>query len=337
MESPREFRELHNSAIQKFESGEFEQSIELFETAVRNKTVDAKLFFNYALALGKLGEIDQALDKLHNSLKINPIDGDSLKLLKILVAIWKKRNFSIRIGAELEWAREFLKDKDFFANYAELPFFKLILSEYFQKEKIPHYNSLEVTKSKTIAVKSKMKNKFILFEKLFYIEANWPSYAFLVLPSLSKLKFYELKSFIEEDYPALPENEQSYALVWLFGKGKKLYEQADYEESSRLFESLVKVEPVNLAVLFHCGKSLRDSGDLKLIEKSTLYFKKILKLNFQNPLAWHDLSISYAILGDFRKELFCLERAYEFGYSKEILERLVYLQQITAPINPFDG
>ncbi|MHA1791577.1 MAG: hypothetical protein ACTSVI_02965 [Promethearchaeota archaeon] len=329
--------ELESKAINKFKSGDYRDALYLFIEATSIDCSDDKLYYNLSLALAKLGDVKNSLFFLRKALEINSHDKNFLKLLSFLINAYRKQNPDDKNFNNLDWVRQYLKLKELFVNYFDFLMQDGLYDRYSRNYLVYSHVFLSRREGKLpspFGSSSFEKNDFV--DAIFYLSkvTIW-GYRYLALRPLDSLSEIKLVDFLERNYRDLPENEKMKALIWAFSKGKKLYDNADYEEAGKIFEFLVKLEPINIAVLFQCGKTFRDSGVEPLVKKSIEYFKRILRIYYHNPLAWMDLAISYAILGDFQRELFCLKKAYESGHPHVDLGRVAYLEKITAPVDPF--
>jgi len=327
--------QLEDEAISKFNDGAYDGAIELFYRTTSMAPNDASLHFNFALALAKLGENIVALNVLKKGLEIDGHDKQALRLLSILFADVRTSDQSLRNMAGIEWIGHYLKIKDLFLNYLDSgnPDVDLILSSADDDLHENDWQSLDVV-DQDKKVSSNLKNHVLQDFQPIPLES---CYKYISLPCLAGNKVDDIMGYIVSNYDDLLETDRSVALIWVFGKGKKKYENADYEDAVSIFEALATVEPTNIAVLFYCSKTLRDSGDMDMILRSTEYLKRIIQLNPENALAWYEISLSYAIIGDLQKELFCLQRAFDLGHSKQDIERIMYLESIAAPVDPFSS
>lgn len=326
---------LENDAITKFTAGQFNEALELFYQTTTIAPGNAQLHFNFALALAKLGETIAALKILKKGLEIERYDKQALRLLSILIEDLKNSDQDIRDIAGIEWIGRFLKIKDLFLNYldSEQLIVDLFLSSEIDSLYMKDWQSTD-DKSITSEVSNKLKNNVIhelLSSPLKLCYKN------ISLPCLVGSEISDIMDCIVSNYDDLLDSDRSVALIWMFGEGKKKYEDADYEEAAGIFESIAAVEPTNIAILFYCSKTLRESGEMEMIQRSTNYLKRIIQLNPENTLAWYEISLSYAIIGDFQKELFCLQRAFDLGHSKDDFARITYLESIAAPVDPFSN
>ncbi|MFX0102641.1 MAG: tetratricopeptide repeat protein [Candidatus Hodarchaeota archaeon] len=327
---------LEKIAIDKFEGGSYEESLNFFEKASSLNASDPRIYFNHALVLSKLGDTSSALEILKKGLELDDKDRNAVKLLSILVDFYCKEGRGKDYLDKFIWVRKYLKIRDFFLNYSGFSDLERQYLNFFNQPNLDFYAPLV-----DIIREGKPKNKIFYLNTanhyMYYVsnEVNW-IYEYLVLVNLEKMNMEDLLDFLSRNYNELPDNEKGKALIWCFSKGKKLYEDADYEESALLFKSLVDIEPENLTVLFHAGKAFRDSGELHLIEESTVYFKQIIELHYENIMAWYDLSLCYAMLGDFGRELFCLRKAREFGSTMVDAGRIEYLEEIGFSTDPFE-
>lgn len=323
-------------AIQRFERGEFSAAIDLFLDAIRADAGNPPMHFNLALALAKLGESEAALAAIKDGLDINPHDKQALKLLGMLHAIIKKaREKDARPGPVPAWVGRYLKSKDFMANHHDGNIAGPIIASMLASPESFHH-VIEALHGKGGRVDRQVGPFMNKAQLDLYHGAIVMCHASLSLPCLSGNDAGQMLSYILDHYETLDDADRGTGLLWVFEQGRRKYENADYTEAARILENLVAVEPTNLAILFYCGKALRDSSEPEMIERSVEYYKRILQLNPENALGWYDLSLSYAMLGDFQRELFCLQRAYELGHSRQDADRITYLQGITAPQDPFE-
>ncbi len=323
---------IAEGAIERFNQGGFPDAIELFLQSIQASPSDPHMHFNLALALAKLGENMVALDALKKGLDIDPHDKQALKLLAMLHNFIKNNDKYIQNPQTLSWIGRFLKSKDFLANYPDLVAASRVIEAIISSTTVFHHFAGEFHGRQG-------QNRATAFANS--MQLDYPSggivmcYAHLSLPCLSGNAPDAVMQYILDGYESLAEGDKGTGLLWVFELGRRHYEDADYREAARVLEGLVAAEPTNLAILFYCAKALQDSGETELVQRSLEYYKRILQLNYDNALGWYDLSLSYAILGDFQKELFCLHRAFDLGHSRQDIERINYLQEITAPEDPF--
>ncbi|HME55287.1 MAG TPA: tetratricopeptide repeat protein [Candidatus Lokiarchaeia archaeon] len=327
--------QLENDAIDRFNAGEFDSAIELFYKTTSMAPENAQLHFNFALALAKLGETKVAMDIIKKGLEIEGHDKQALRLLSILYEDLKNSEQNIRDITGIEWIGRFLKVKDLYLNYMDLDqgiIDMIVTSETEQLD----LAELQLVDGKTYVEEASepiMNDAIHEFLPLTLA----PCYKHISLPSLDVNKFNDVMDYIVSNYNDLLEIDRSFALIWMFGKGKNKYDEAEYEDAANIFEAMAVAEPTNIAILFYCSKTLRDSGDMDMAQRSIDYLKRIIQLNPENALAWYEVSLSYAIIGDLQKELFCLQRAFDLGHSKEDFDRIMYLESITAPVDPFSN
>jgi tetratricopeptide (TPR) repeat protein len=324
---------IAEGAMAHFYHGEFNEAIDLFLESILASPSDPRMHFNLALALAKLGENLVALDVLKKGLDLDPHDKQALKLLAILYAIMKKGDKTAPGMQALAWIGRFVKDKDFLANYVDedsaSPIVELIITSAMHYTYHPKENCVGTRNNRDLTYTNTAQHDA-------YSGSIVMCYAHLSLPCLAGNDSGDVMSYILDNYETLADDEKGTGLLWVFEQGRRRYEDADYREASRILEGLVAVEPTNLAILFYCGKALRDSGEMELVLHSIDYYKRILQLNYENALGWYDLSLSYAILGDLQKEMFCLQRAFDLGHSRQDYDRIAYLESITAPKDPFE-
>ncbi|MHA1791578.1 MAG: tetratricopeptide repeat protein [Promethearchaeota archaeon] len=111
-----------------------------------------------------------------------------------------------------------------------------------------------------------------------------------------------------------------------------LYENAEYSRAIKIFNSLLKHDSRDIKVMFLLGFSYREIGKFKLAEN---LFKKIIELYYDNAYAWYCLAVIYALTSNGPKELYCLQKARDFGYDIDIA-RLSRLGLAYQSINPFE-
>ncbi|MEX2680982.1 MAG: tetratricopeptide repeat protein [Candidatus Sigynarchaeota archaeon] len=324
--------DLVEDAMERFNHGEYREAIDLFLKSVEASPSEPRMHFNLALALAKLGENMVALDVLKRGLDIDPHDKHALKLLSFLHSVTKEGHYDAKTMQKYSWIGHFLKTKDFLANYINFTIARSVIDAILASMSTFPYPKVE-SRGKPGQTRARTLVNTIQLDT--FVGDICMCYARLSLPCLSGNKTDDVMKYILENYENLTEEDKGTGLLWVFEQGRRYYEDADYSEAARVLESLVAVEPTNLAILFYCAKAMRDSGELELVQRSLDYYKRILQLNYENALGWYDLSLSYAILGDFQKELFCLKRAFELGHSREDLDRITYLEGITAPVDPF--
>ncbi len=323
---------IAEGAVEHFNHGEFHAAIDLFLQSIQASPSDSRIRFNLALALAKLGENIVALDVLKKSLDLDPHDKPALRLLALLYAIVKKSDRTILGTHVFSWIGRFLKDKDFLANYPDGTIASSVVDTIIKSMEgfayIAEYERGEPGRKRDPTLMNAV-----------HIDAYRGTismcYAYLSLPCLSGNTPGDVMEYVLNNYESLVDEDKGTGLLWVFEQGRRLYEDAEYTEAARILEGLVAAEPTNLAILFFCGKALRDSGDMDLVQRSIDYYKRILQLNYENALGWYDLSLSYAILGDFQKELFCIQRAFDLGHSKQDIDRITYLETITNAQDPF--
>jgi tetratricopeptide (TPR) repeat protein len=331
--APPDCWQLENEAIRAFEAGDIESALDLFLRAA-DGAPDPRIHFNLALAFAKAGSLVSALEALEAGLELEGGDGDrqALKMFDFLYRALCEEDFACaeqldpRLLARLHGKYTFTNFGDPTAKDAIEAIFRESCCDTYPPD-IPHSD----TPNSPVAFE---KNASFGEEREFTVAFD-ASYRYMALPVLDSYSLDEIIEFIQDRYNSLPESEKATALLNLFARGKRLYEDSEYAEAARIYEALADVEPENVAVLLHCGRALRDSGELDLIERSVGYFLRIVQLNNESAPGWYDLSIAYAILGDFRKELFCLSRAIDFGHTRSDFSRVAYLQTITAPEDPF--
>ncbi|MBN2154390.1 MAG: tetratricopeptide repeat protein [Candidatus Lokiarchaeota archaeon] len=323
---------IADGAIERFNQGEFPEAIELFIQSIQASPSEPCLHFNLALALAKLGENLVALDVLKKGLDLDPHDKQALKLLSVLHTITKQKDWDARSAQSFAWIGRFLKSKEFLVNYPDVTDADRVIAAIITTTTAFPYAAGHAPVSRGRRVAMPPANAVQLD---VYAGGVVMCYAFLSLPCLSGNAPESVMDYILGSYECLADDEKGTGLLWVFERGRRHYEDADYQEAARILEALVAVEPTNLAILFYCGKALRDSGEVELVNRSLDYYKRILQLNYENALGWYDLSLSYAFLGDFQKELFCLKRAYDLGHSKQDIDRITYLEGIVAPVDPF--
>jgi tetratricopeptide (TPR) repeat protein len=325
--------QLETDAISKFNAGEYDVALELFFKTTMLAPENPQLHFNLALALAKLGETYPALAVLKKGLEIEDHDKQALRLLSILYAVLKETHQNPREIIGIEWIGQFLTVKDLYLNYLDST--HRIIEDFLDEEaELAHVIAWPSAEQLFIDSKDLGNNKNEIVHEL----ASRPlvaCYKYISIPCLVEAEVKSTMKYVVANYVDLLEADRSVALIWLFGKGKNKYDEAEYEDAAGIFEALATVEPTNIAILFYCGKTMRDSGDMDMILRSIDYLKRIIQLNTENALGWYDLSLSYAIIGDFQKELFCLRRAYDLGHSKDDIARITYLESITAPVDPF--
>nr|MDO8088831.1 tetratricopeptide repeat protein [Candidatus Sigynarchaeum springense] len=323
---------IAEDAMERFNHGEFRNAIDLFLKSIEASPSEPRMHFNLALALTKLGENMVALDVLKRGLDIDPHDKQALKLLAFLHAVIKESHYGAQAMQKYSWIGRFLKTKGFLTNYLDFAIVNDIVE------------AINASMTGFPCIKVEFHARHSQERTQAYVNTTQLDtfaggiimcYAHLSLPCLSGNTTDDLINYILENYESLADEDKGTGLLWVFEQGRRHYEDADYNEAARVLEGLVAVEPTNLAILFYCAKALRDSGEIEQIQRSLEYYKRILQLNYENALGWYDLSLSYAVLGDFRKELFCLKRAFDLGHSKEDIDRITYLQGITAPEDPF--
>jgi len=324
-------------AIDKFNTGAYAEAVDLFYKTIELSPQDSRAFFNFSLALAKLGETYAALDMLKKGLDLDQNDKQALKLLTILFEEIKDTAENLHEMIEIAWIGRFLKDKDLLANLIDSMNFKPAIDIYFANgTDFLHAEGTKRVVNAIVAGRPPIKIQNRDFPNSYMAPLLTFCYKHISLPCLLEGAIEHIVKYIEEHYEELLESEKSVAIIWAFNQGKKKYDEAEYETAALIFEGLGIVEPTNLAILLYCGKALRDSGDMDLVNRSIDYYKRIIQLNEENALGWYDLSLSYAVLGDFRRELFCLRRAYDLGHSREDISRITYLESITAPEDPFE-
>ncbi len=323
---------IADGAVEHFNRGEFREAIDLFIQSIQTSPSEPRMHFNLALALAKLGENIVALDVLKKGLDLDPHDKLALKLLALLSDVVKKADRATLGMQTYSWIGRFLKDKDLLANYPDGGIAGSVVDAILASVAGSVYSSGRVGKGPGRKRDPAIANTAIIDA---YRGSISMCYAHLSLPCLSGNAPDEVMDYVLGNYEGLIEDEKGTGLLWVFERGRRLYEDADYTEASRVLEGLVAAEPTNLAILFFCGKALRDSGEMDMVQRSIDYYKRILQLNYENALGWYDLSLSYAILGDFQKELFCLQRAFDLGHSKQDIDRITYLQGISSAVDPF--
>jgi tetratricopeptide (TPR) repeat protein len=330
--TPLDYWDLESEAIRTFESGNLEAALDIFARAAEAGPHDPRIHFNLALALAKTGWIVSAVQALEAGLEL---DGGDLQALKLLEFLYRTLciadvacadQLDPQLLARLPKRYAFTNFGDWIARDAiETIFGESCCDPY--PPAIPGSDGPGSTATfGTNATFGEEREFDVVFDA---------SYRYMALPVLDSYTPEAIIEFIRDRYESLPDGEKATALLSIFARGKRLYENSDYEEASRLYEALADVEPENLAVLLHCGRALRDSGDLDMVQRSVTYFMQIIQLNTENATGWYDLSLAYAILGDFRKELFCLSRSFDLGHSRSDFSRIAYLRTITAPEDPF--
>jgi tetratricopeptide (TPR) repeat protein len=320
-------------AVEHFNHGEFREAIDSFVQSIQASPSDPRMHFNLALALAKLGENIVALDVLKKGLDLDPHDKVALRLLALLYAIVKKGDRNALGTQSFTWVGRFLKDKDFLANYIDGVVASRVVDAIIVSMAGFAYVAGGMRGEPGRKRDAALANTAIIDA---YRGSITMCYAHLSLPCLSGNAPDDVMDYVLSNYEGLADEDKGTGLLWVFERGRRLYEDADYSEAAHVLEGLVAAEPTNLAILFFCGKALRDSGEADLVKRSIDYYKRILQLNYENALGWYDLSLSYAILGDFEKELFCLQRAFDLGHSRQDIERITYLEGITFAKDPFE-
>jgi len=112
-----------------------------------------------------------------------------------------------------------------------------------------------------------------------------------------------------------------------------LYESAQYEQSLLIYSTFLDYFTEDLEALFNIGFCEREIGNFYESEKT---FKYIIELFYDNAYAWHNLALIYAITNEGDKEVYCLQKAGEFGYAADI-QLLSHLSSSFTPKNPFDS
>ncbi|MHA1681417.1 MAG: hypothetical protein ACTSUE_10435 [Promethearchaeota archaeon] len=333
-------RELGQQAIKLFLEKEYESSLESFVRASTINCSDPIPYFNLSLALAKLGDLENALLFIEKGLEIDPYDRKALKLLAILFHIYKKQNPGEASMAEIRWIARYLDKKDFFMNYLEMYEAKSDYSHLLTDHAPLNYN-VKMWDSKNqvgiVAERVHLEEMNVKVPDIYRQPtiSSW-GYRFLGLVEMTSFTNAELIEYLGKSYENLPESEKIIALIWIFNLGKKLYENADYKEASEILEFIATLEPSNIAVLIQCGNALRDSGEIELIKESLKYYKQIINEFYDHSLAWQQMAYSYAMLGDFQKELYCLIKTREIGNISIDHGRIAYLERIAYPVNPFD-
>ncbi|MHA1697960.1 MAG: tetratricopeptide repeat protein [Promethearchaeota archaeon] len=331
---------LCEEALKKFDNHEFDDSLHLFRSASRINESDHRIFFNHALAAAKLGLYSEAIEMLERGFKLKDNDPNAIKLLKQVILSWDMPGDGASIIKKLKWIENYFDMKIFWLNSTLRPKMSSLIDGFLSiNDKLSYSNDFSTEKKieGTNAGTGLKKNDDDVGVAL-YSEAidRSSSYRHLMLPDLENLTLKQILDFLSKDYKGLTPDEKTKVMIWLFSKGKKLYDDSDYERAADIFRFMAKLEPEHIAVLLNCGIALRDSGDMKLIRESVTYFKQILEINYYNNVAWFDLAISYLMLGDFQRELFCLKKAWELGNSRVDLGRIAYLEKITHPVSPFE-
>ncbi|MHA1681418.1 MAG: tetratricopeptide repeat protein, partial [Promethearchaeota archaeon] len=112
---------------------------------------------------------------------------------------------------------------------------------------------------------------------------------------------------------------------------KRLYENADYKTAIKLYAEILEINPEDFEALFNTGFCFRE---MEIFPLAASAFKKILELYYDNAYAWYCLSVIYAQTSEGAKELYCLQKARDFGYPVDF-QRLSRLAMTYIGKNPF--
>ncbi|MBD3185364.1 hypothetical protein GF325_00940 [Candidatus Bathyarchaeota archaeon] len=331
---------MERRGITTFNKEKFTTAIDFFLEAINLEPGNPRFHYNMSLALAKLGELRTAMRYLKQCMSLRKENPRAMRLLEYLLDLNDKRATAKIPPEELEWIGDLLEERSFFINHVDLyPQLDDFMNFLEHPMDITRYSPSPLTlKSKDLDGNNhpeiEIKNTRIGELYMLNMISRW-GYRHLALINLDSLSREELLQYLANNYTGLPEDEKIAALIWCFGVGKQLYEDADYRDASEIFEFLVGLEPDRIAVLFQCANALRDSGELDLVTRSIMYYKRIITIHSSNPLAWQNLAVSYAIMGDFQRELFCLKKAAFHGSSGIDHGRIAYLETITASRDPF--
>ncbi len=330
---------IENDGLGRFKAGNHGEGLLLLEKACSlDNGTDAKLHFNLALARAVTGDTFGAFAAMKRGLEIQSWDKEALRFLALLYDDWKKSNTGKQVPGDLAWIGSYIRVIESRANFIEQPTVQSIIQSIIDgalvREHVLHGSEFTVVRAslpfKPNQLDNESYNTYAQERPLFC-----SCYRYLLLPSLDDLFTTAHLVHLLKVYGDLPEDEKETFIAWAFNEGKRRYEEAEYLDAITIFEGLAGIEPTNIAILIYCGRALREAGAAEEIERSVPYFKAIVQLNDQNALGWYELSLSYALLGDLRKELYCLQNAYNMGHSKQDINRILYLQGIVAPEDPF--
>ena len=136
-----------------------------------------------------------------------------------------------------------------------------------------------------------------------------------------------------EDLHAIEGVEErfSYEIAYAKQAAHDAYVSKQYENAIKICNKYLGRFPDDLEMLFTLGFSYHDSGDLELTEVA---FKLILESYYENAYAWFNLATVYQQMNENDKELFCLMRAFEFGYPADVA-RIELLGVDHKPADPF--
>jgi tetratricopeptide (TPR) repeat protein len=132
---------------------------------------------------------------------------------------------------------------------------------------------------------------------------------------------------ISETDAAIMEVREQYKAI-----ARHLYTGVHYVDAISLYKSYVEVFTEDIEALFNLGFCYREINELSEAEAM---FKRILELFYDNAYCWFNLAVIYELTNDGPKELYCLQKARDFGYDVDVM-RLSRLAVAFVPKNPFE-
>jgi len=293
----------------------------------------AKFRFNHALVLYKLKQYKDALDEITTGLWLKPDDEKASRFKQEVLALLSKSKPGARETTASPGAVDVVK----------LP----APSKQDEGDQIA-VTSLEDARTRSSGPRPPPRPSFVDIQKMNfnepgpYIDVEWqPEHAETGEPERLDeqalvdlvLQIKELGKQAEDEAGARDDPRFKEAMIKIKKAALALYESAQYEQALMIYSTLLDSFPEDLEALFNIGFCQREMNNFHESENT---FKHIIELFYDNAYAWHNLALIYAITNEGDKEVYCLQKARDFGYFVDN-QLLSHLALSFTPRNPFDS
>ena len=310
-------------ALEWLKSGKVELAKYRLAKLCKKYPHQAKFHFNHALVLYKLKHYKDALDEITTGLWLKPDDEKASRFKQELLALVSKSRLDARETTASPGA----------TDVAELPApskqdeGEQIVAPGLEDAKTPSSGPRPPPRPQKPLGQNDVESQPELVETGEPISLDEQAMVDLVL------EIKELGKQAEDEADARDDPRFKEAMVKIKKIALALYESAQYEQALMIYSTLLDYFPEDLEALFNAGFCQRELGEYPESENT---FKRIIELFYDNAYAWHNLALIYAITNEGDKEVYCMQKAREFGYAIDfqLLARLVIH---FTPRNPFDS